>query len=375
MKIKYLPLILGLSLISCSGSEEKTTETFEVSKQDEISLTDAQMKITGIQTASMEEREMARKITLNGILETPPQGIAKVSALSGGYVKSINLLEGRFLNKGEVLVVLENPEIVQLQQDYLLAKSNASYTQKDYIRQRDLNQDKTSSDKAMQMAQTEANNQHIMVNALAERLRILGINPNTLTSKNIQKSIAIKAPISGYLANINTNLGQFVSPADILFDIINTNDIHLVLNVFEKDLPHLSLNQKVYAYSNHNPEKKYLAHIKLIGKDFGSDRSVKVHCHFTEQPNLATGSFMNAEIETESTDNFTIPEDAVVSWEGRQYVFEEIKPKTFKMQEVNIGKSENSFVEILNPSPELLKKKIVIKGAYKLLMGLKNIED
>lgn len=377
MKNIFLIAILGLNIMSCSQSEEKQGEVFEVSaNQNEISLTDAQMKNARIQISSLANRDIATKIFLNGSIEVPPKSMASVSAPSGGYVRTSKFLVGNYVNKGDVLVILEDPNIVQLQQEYLLAKSNLSYAKKDYTRQKDLNKSQASSDKAMQMAQTEANNQQVMARAMAERLRVLGVNPDNLNSGNIQKTIAVRAPISGYISAVNISLGQYVSSADRLFDIVNTSEKQLVLKVFEKDLNKVQIGQRVYAYSNQNPEKKILANVFLVGKDFGADRSVLVYCRITENvEQLIPGTFMNAEVETNIQTGQSIPEDAVVTWEGRQYVFEEVKAKTFRMMEVKIGNTENGYTEILNITPEFLKKKIVIKGAYQLLMGLKNVEE
>ena len=84
---------------------------------------------------------------------------------------------------------------------------------------------------------------------------------------------------------------------------------------------------------------------------------------------------MNAEVETNSETGNTVPDDAIVTWENKQYIFQEVKPKTYKMIEIKIGNSENGRTEIFNIDQNLKNKKIVTKGAYALLMGLKNVEE
>lgn len=363
-------------LFSCGKKEEKK-ETFQIAAaENQITLNDAQIKNSGIEVGTLGTDEISAKILLNGTIDVPPQNLASVSAPSGGYVRYIRHMPGMHVSKGETLAILEDPQIVQLQQDYLLAQSNLGYAKKDYARQKDLNQSKASSDKVMQMSQTEAQNQNIMMRGMAEKLRALGINPNNLTAQNIKRSIAVSSPVSGYVSSVNVKMGQYVSPTEMLFDIVNTEDIHLALKVFEKDLNKISLNQKVFAYTNQNPNKKHEANIILIGKDFQQDKSVIVHCHFLNyDKNLIPGTYMNAEVETNSQTGNNVPDDAVVTWEGKQYIFEEVKPKTFKMVPVTIGNSENGRTEILNLNANFKNKKLVNKGAYYLLMGLKNVEE
>ncbi|MDO4228907.1 MAG: efflux RND transporter periplasmic adaptor subunit [Capnocytophaga sp.] len=368
-------ILLGFLVLSCS-EDKKQAENFAVSADaNQITLTDLQLKNAGIKAENLSDKELSTKIILSGKVEIPPKGTASVSAPSGGYVRVSRLMEGNFVNKGDVLTVLENPELVQLQQDYLLTKSNLAYSQQDYTRQKALNEENASSEKVTQLAQRDAENQSVTLKALEERLRILGINPANVSAGNIQKNVVVKAPISGYISAVNISLGQYISPTDRLFNIINTNDKYLILNVFEKDLAQIKVGQPLYAYLNQNPEKKYLAKIVLIGENYNADGSVSVHCQFENaDKSLVTGSFMNAEIETNAKQTTAISEDAVVTWEGKQYVFEEVKPKTFSMLEVEIGVTENGYTEIKNPTV-LANKKVVTKGAYALLMGLKNIEE
>lgn len=374
---KIIILTLSIFLFSCSKKQESQEEQFETNTaKDQITLNDAQIKSAGIEIGTLGNEEISEKITLNGMVDVPPQNLASVSAPSGGYVKYTKFMPGMHVNKGEMLAILEDPQIVQLQQDYLLAKSNLSYARKDYTRQNDLNKSKAASDKVTQQAQTEAQNQNIMMRGMAEKLRAMGINPNNLTAGNIKRSIAVSSPVSGYISSVNVKIGQYVSPTDRLFEVVNTDDVHLALSVFEKDLNKISVGQKVFAYTNQNPEKKYAANIILIGKDFQPDKSVVIYCHFIDyDKNLIPGTYMNAEVETNSETGNTVPDDAIVTWEGKQYLFQEVKPKTYKMVEVKIGNSENGRTELLNFNQNFKNKKIVTKGAYQLLMGLKNVEE
>lgn len=365
-----------LILFSC-GKEETKKEEFEIiASENQIALNDSQVKNAGIEIGTLGKEEISAKIKLNGMVDVPPQNLASVSASSGGYVKYTKFMPGMHVNRGETLAILEDPQIVQLQQDYLLAKSNLNYAKKDYNRQSDLNKSKAASDKVMQQAQTEAQNQNILMRGMAEKLRTLGINPESLNAGNIRRSISVSSPVSGYISSVNVKIGQYVSPTDKLFEVVNTDDVHLALMVFEKDLNKISVGQRVFAYTNQNPAKKYAAKIILIGKDFQADRSVIIHCHFIDyDKNLIPGTYMNAEVETNSENGNTVPDDAVVTWEGKQYIFQELKPKTYKMTEIKIGNSENGRTEIFNLDQKLLNKKFVTKGAYNLLMGLKNVEE
>jgi cobalt-zinc-cadmium efflux system membrane fusion protein len=367
--------VLVFTLCSCKKEEPKQQQSV-TKTENTVVLNDAQLKNAQIETGELSNNNIANKIVVNGSIDIPPQAIASVSAPFGGYIKATGWMPGEHINKGQTLATIENPDLVQIQQDYLLAKSNLSYAQKDFQRQKELNKSQASSDKVMQQSQNQRNNSSINMNALAEKLKTAGINPQTLSETNIKRFTTISSPIDGYISSVNVNIGQYVSPTEKLFEIVNTSDVHLVLKVFEKDLDKIHLNQKVFAFTNQDTKKEYEAKVVLISKDFAADRSVLVHCHFTAyEPHLLPGTFMNAAIEVDNRNSITIPDEGVVSFGGKTYVFEEVKPKTYKMTEVSIGNSENGLTEIINFSEAQKNKKWVLKGAYNLLMALKNVED
>jgi cobalt-zinc-cadmium efflux system membrane fusion protein len=88
----------------------------------------------------------------------------------------------------------------------------------------------------MQQAQSEMNSQKILMNSLAQQLRLININPESLNSGNITKSVPVYSSINGFVSKVNVNIGKYVNPSDVLFELINPDDIHLNLKVYEKDL-------------------------------------------------------------------------------------------------------------------------------------------
>ena len=86
--------------------------------------------------------------------------------------------------------------------------------------------------------------------------------------------------------------------------------------------------------------------------------------------------FMNAEIEIQSKEAYTLPEDAIVRYGNKQYVFAARDSSIFEMLEAQTGNSEHGYTALL-PSATLHPESqtYVTKGAYSLLMKLKNKEE
>jgi cobalt-zinc-cadmium efflux system membrane fusion protein len=369
-------ILLGCLVISCQSKKEEAQTTSNTLNESIATLTAAQLKNANLTIGGLEKKSISSVLKVNGQIDVPPQNMVSISMSLGGYLKTTKLLPGMHINKGEVIATMEDQQYVQLQQDYLTTKSRLSFAEKEYERQKELNQSQASSDKVFQMADADYKTLRITLSALGEKLKLININPNTLSEKNISKSVNIYSPINGYVSKVNVNIGKYVNPADVLFELINPTDIHLNLKIFEKDITKLVIGQKLVAYTNNQPEIKHKCEIILISKDLSIDEhAADVHCHFEDyDKTLLPGMYMNAEIEVKSTAALTLPEDAVVTFEGKEYVFVVLDNKNFKITEVTTGNSENGFIEILN-GDSLLRKTIVTKGAYTLLMKLKNKSD
>ena len=366
---------ISVFLFACSSKQTSEQQSNNpIVNETMISLTDVQLKNTIFQIGKLEERTIAAIIKVNGKIDVPPQNMISVSMPLGGYLKTTKLLPGMHIGKGEVIATMEDLQYIQLQQEYLTTKSKLVFAEAEYNRQKELNQSKATSDKVFQQSSMDYHTQKIILSALSEKLKLININPEGLSETNLSKAVNIYSPIDGFVSRVNVNIGKYVNPADILFELVNTSDIHLNIKVFEKDLEKLFIGQKVMAYNNQS-EKKHPCEIILISQDVSTERTAEVHCHFLDyDKTLLPGMYMNAEIETTKNNVLALPEDAIVSFEGKEYVFIKERNNQFTFTEIKTGSKENGFVEIEN-GKLLSEKAIVIKGAYTLLMKLKNTAD
>lgn len=372
MKHTIFFLVFLLSLLSCSTEKSEKTETTQTSETT-VYLTEAQYKNAGIQTGKLEKRTISTTLKLNGKIDVPPQNMISVSTPFGGFLKSSKLLPGMPVKKGEVLAVMEDQQYIQLQQDYLTAKSKLAYFEKDYNRQKELNQSKASSDKFFQQTEMDFKTQKIAVSALAEKLRLINIDPEQLNEDNLSRNVNVYSSINGFVSRVNVNIGKYVNPSDVLFELINPEDIHLNLTVFEKDLEQLSIGQKLVAFNNNKPDKKHDCEIILISQDLSADRSAEVHCHFEDYDKaLLPGMYMNAEVIINKADQLAINSDAIVSFEDKDFIFVKEGQRNFRLTQIITGGSEDGFTGIRPVQKEMLENlPIVTHGAYSLLMQLK----
>ncbi|RAJ79251.1 cobalt-zinc-cadmium efflux system membrane fusion protein [Chitinophaga dinghuensis] len=378
-KYIYLPVSLfaTLMMLSCGSKKETAGESHADHDEspDQVEVSSTQYRTAGITLGSPEWKEISSAIKVNGLLDVPPQQQVSVSVPMGGFIRQTTLLQGMPVKKGQVIAVLENLDYIQLQQDYLEAKSQLEYATAEYQRQQELAKENVNALKTLQQTKAAWQSLTVKEKALKEKLAVLNINMNALAKNEIQRTINIYAPISGYVTQVNVNLGQSVTPADVLFRIVNTEHLHAELTVFEKDVPRLKIGQLVnFTLANESKPRKATVH--LIGREISNDRTIRVHCHLNEEDTqLLPGTYLQATIETGAAKVKALPETAVVNFENKNYVFAKTQVQdsiiAFKMIEVQKGNTEAGYTEVGFPAgaPE---KDLVVRGAYDLLAKMKN---
>ena len=378
-------LVLFIALTSCNGGTKGAVETKEeeeeVIPEDIVELRADQIKLANIETGSIETRSLSGTLKVSGTIAVAPQNLATVSMPLGGFVKSTSLLPGNPVRKGQTLAILENQEFVDIQQAYLEAKSKFDYSEAEYNRQSELYKNDVSSQKNMQQVTTEYKSLKSQVKALEQKLALIGIDPANLHEDDISSSVALLSPISGFVKAVNVNIGKFVAPSDVLFEIVNSDKLFLELTLFEKDADKVSQGQKIRFFIN-NETEQHEAVIYQTGKSINADKSYKVYANVTGTcKNVLPGMYVNAIIESTTNAVSALPSEAIVSFNDKDYIFAFEKNKEeagqpfteYRIIEVQKGVSDGGFTEIILPEGfDISTAKVVIKGAYNLLSAKKN---
>jgi cobalt-zinc-cadmium efflux system membrane fusion protein len=375
-KIIIIHILSAILLVSCSGN---TTPPTEAEKQQaehtRVTLTEEELKLAGIETGIVEEKVISQTVQASGMLDVPPTNKVSISAPMQGVIKKTDVLQGTHVNKGDVLAELEHADYIQLQQDYLDYSGQLDFVYAEYKRQSDLSADQVSAQKTAQQAKAAYSSILAKVQGLKAKLQLIGLDPKQIEKSGIQPTIKIKSPIGGYVTKVNVNLGSYVTPAEIMFVVVNTEHLHAELTIFEKDIMQIKEGQKVF-FTLGNESTTRTAHVHLIGREIRPDRSVQIHCHIDkEDKQLIPGTYLKAEIETTNQKVPALPTDAIVGFEGKDYVFIQTALQTFEEVAVEKGNSENGYTAIRTMRRPLNGAKIVVKGAYSLMGKLKNTEE
>ncbi|MEI6048399.1 MAG: efflux RND transporter periplasmic adaptor subunit [Bacteroidota bacterium] len=382
---KTAAFLLGLifSSASCSNGDKPglVTKAVEVLPDDIAELRADQIKLAGIELGVVELHALGNILKVNGTVSVAPQNMATVCMPLGGFIKNTTLLPGNVVNKGQTLAIIENQDFIDIQQNYLEAKNRLLFAEAEFIRHTDLYKDDVYSEKNVQQVTVEYKNLKAMVRSLEQKLLLIGIDPGQLREDNISSSVNLVSPIKGFLKSVNVNIGKYVSPTDILFEIVNSDKLFLELTLFEKDADKVATGQKIRFFIN-NESEQHEAVISQTGKSVSGDKTFRVYATVISScKNILPGMYVNAFIDESENKVTALPTEAIVSFDDKDYIFafekekeEAGKPFTeYRMIEVKKGISTPDYTEIIVPAGfNINTAKIVIKGAYNILSAKKN---
>jgi cobalt-zinc-cadmium efflux system membrane fusion protein len=370
-KNKITLLLSSILLMSCGGTVIKNTSESETAViQNTVELSTEQIAAMEITTSKVEKMNLAYTIETNGTLELPPQNKASVSAIIGGRVKNIQVIQGDKVKKGQVLATLENPEFITMQQDYLTTKNQVAYLEKEYERAKTLRDQEINSEKSFAKTESEYNDALFKFKGIKTQLELIGIDFKKLEAGELLSAIPVRSPIDGFVRLIELNLGQYIDPAQSLFEIVDNEHLHLELLVYEKDIAKIREGQNVHFYTSSNPNDIFQANVFAVGKAFEKDqKAIKVYADISGKKDyLIPGMYVNGHIELDSNMTTVLPKESIIEEGGMYYVFckKQNTENAFEKIEIKPGASENNKQEIIFLNQEDANRDFVIKGAYYL---------
>ncbi len=373
--IKSILLLLALVLAACNDSAKDSPHlTSPEGRDDMVHLSKAQFENAKMEIGHLTEKPFATAVQTSGIIDVPPQSRAVVSAFAGGYIKNTPLLVGDRVSKGQRLVTLENPEFITMQQNYLETVAQLSYLKSEYERQRIMLDEKITSQKSFLKVESEYKTAVARSNSLKKNLEMLNISPASVAAGNIVSAVNIYSPIDGNVTQVFVNTGTYVSPADKIMEIMNTDHIHLELKVFEKDLLQLKKGQEILFTVPEASGETFQGEVHLVGTSIDpNSRIAMVHGHIDEKDehNFTAGMFVEAQLVTGTANHLALPENAVVEMEGKHYVLQ-IENETAEEFEIHpvavkIGPTYKGFTAIENAETFKPDTKFLTKGGFVLL--------
>ena len=369
----FLTLALLAGVTGC-GEKSSTNETSAASETSSfIEVTQAQYDQLGMEMGPIEEKSFPIRVSVNGMIDVPPENRAVVTATMGGYIRTTPFLIGDKVSKGQTLVTLENPEFVNLQQQYLEVNEQLTFLKAEYERHKIMSDENITSQKNFLKSESDYKSAVARHTGLEKQLTMLNISPEQVKNGTIVSSVSIKAPISGSITKVNVSRGAYVSPASSIMEIINNDHVHLELSVFEKDIMKVKKGQRITFKIPEASGDTFNAEVHLVGTSIDENRTIKVHGHLEDEDkeNFLTGMFVEAQIITDDIQAKALPSEAIVTIDdtANVLVLEKKEGDTyyFSQKEVTIKEEHDGFSILQETDSFAQKSQFLTKGTYNLI--------
>jgi len=341
----YVTLLTVLLFTACAKDNSTTEEQAKAPGDEHIQLTQAQFKNGEYKLANPEMQTFYNGFRVTGMVDVPPENRASVNSFFSGFVSKTHLLIGDVVQKGDLLIKLQNPEFIQMQQQFAQDMNQLEFLESEFRRKQNLLEDKVISQKVFQQTKSDYKSMQAKVQGQRKTLELMNVNINQVMKGNFSETISIFAPISGKVSKLNISQGTFVEQNTMIMELLDTDHIHLELDVFEKDIMKIKVGDTLDFKVPELDNQTFKAYVKLIGAEIGQNRSIRVHAHpVDEEQSFAVGVFVEAEFKTDAQQHLSLPQTAFAQKEDHwvilkltkqtdsTYIFDRIRVKDSKEQ-------------------------------------------
>lgn len=330
-----------------------------------------QFKTVGITYTQMSARDLENKLQFNGSLIIPNEKKATINSVYAGTISKLYIKQGDFVKQGQTIASISNPEYIQVQENYSSVMSQIDFAVKEVERQKILNQGQAGSLRNLQNAESQLKSLRAQQQSLRKQLQLMGISTAQVIQGNLINSIAVRSPLSGYITQLNSSIGNFVDPSVSIATVEDNNNILLQINMFEKELPIVKVGQEIEFTLANNSAESYQAKIIMINKSLDANRTIPVHAQIlSSKQHLAEGMQAVAYIHAGSSLQQSLPVEAIVNEEGKDYIFVDRGfDKTegvykFEKIEVHRGITDANYAAVTSTKTLNSDDKIVSTGAF-----------
>ena len=309
----FLGVLLVATLFSCHN--KKSDDETGLSAEDSalVIISNRQFEAMQMEFGALRETQFSESVKVNGHVISSVKGQAQVTSRISGTIRNISRELGDFIPAGGVLCTIESNDFIVLQQDFATVSNQFNEARNTYERLQSLYRDSISSRKDFIAAESSYRSLSAQYNGMKQRLSLLNVNPAQIENGKFYPTLEVRSPIGGFITQINCMIGEYVTPEKMLMTIVNTNQLYLQLDVYEKDIAQLAVGQNVQFYNPNNPSEKFTAKLTKIGKAIDPEKKT-ILCTAQIDPtsvNFVNNMYIEADVNVKEYTAKGLPEDAL----------------------------------------------------------------
>jgi cobalt-zinc-cadmium efflux system membrane fusion protein len=315
-----------------------------------------------LKVGAVKEQSLQRHLTAPAVVEAEPSKLAKITPPVSGKVVRLFVKFGDSVKKGQPLLSMDAPDLVQAQSDYLRAKSSLGQAERTLARQQDLASHGIGARREVEQAETERDNAKAELERSLSRLKLLKVD-----TSRIGEPLAVRSPIDGRVVDLAVTPGEFKNdPNAVLMIVADLETIWVTANVQEKDIRRVHKNDEATAMFAAYPGEKFTGKVLIVSDLLDPEtHAIKVRVAFqNDEGRLKPGMFATTTFASTAAEEVVVPSTALVLIGDKNYVFVETAPWTFERRAVEVEETQGSVTVVR--SGVQAGNRIVVKDAVLL---------
>jgi Cu(I)/Ag(I) efflux system membrane fusion protein len=294
-----------------------------------VTITPERQQLIGVRKGKVVRDELVMSIRAVGIIEPDQMKLARVQTRTKGWVTKVFVnFVGQNVRKGDPLVEIYSPDLLETQQEYLIALKHPQKS--------DLTGTETT-----------------LAHSALRRLELLGVPADEIEelekTRKARDTLTLRSPVDGRVLDRNVLEGSYVEPASELYRIADLSVVWLQAKLYEYEIPHIQVDQQATVTLLAEPNEELHGRVSFVEPVVQEmTRTVKVRVEIDNPKDLLKpGMYADLKIEHRMGEGLLIPESAVLRTGERDLAFLALAEGRFKPIELKLGSRFGNRWEVL----------------------------
>ena len=316
--------ICGMDLIK-KVVDDSADDSDKSDMEAMLTLSTDKQVLANVSTIKIKNERLIKELSAYSYLDFVEQNRKTIPAKFNGRIEKLFVDKtGDYIKKGQALFEIYSPDLVQAQNEYLIALSS------------------------------NKNENNSLLDASKKKLNLFGLTPDQIEelkkSGEIKLTLTYYSPVNGTVIEKKVQEGMYVSEGTAVYEVAELSTLWNIVEVNESDLSTVKVGSKVKLRLKAYPGEEFMGRVTFIYPVINQQtRTVKVRSEFSSQNNkLKPQMYGETTFYAEAGTGLLVPADAVIFSGNSNVVWVKTSDGMFEARNVQLGQKFGDQYQILS---------------------------
>lgn len=313
--------------------KSENTEADSSEMEGMLSLTKGGQLLANVETVPVKKESITKSVNAFGYLDFTEAGRRSITSRFSGRIEKLYVDEsGDIIKKGQLLFEIYSPDLIQAQNDYLLAMRNSNTG----------------------LIASANNNENTFIASSKKRLQIMGLTAEQIStlekSNNVQMTVGYYSPYSGTVIEKKVQEGMYVNEGAVIYELADMSQLWNISEIFADDINMIKVGDDIQFTTSSYPGEQFTGKITFIYPVVNSQsRTIKVRADVRNPGGkLKPQMYTETALKKVYTQSLVVPENAILFTGRKNIVWIKNDNNHFEPREVKVGVKSDGKYQILS---------------------------